>query len=134
VDDEASVRGVATRMLATCGLSTLTASSGEEAVALLEANPGAISIVLLDLTMPEMNGEETYRRMRAIDRSVPVLLMSGYTEQEASTHFGGQGTSGFIQKPFRLEELKEAVRRVLTDDFRDDGRKSAGLDGGATAS
>ena len=65
--------------------------------------------------MPEMNGEETYRRMRAIDRSVPVLLMSGYTEQEASTYFGGQGTSGFIQKPFRLDELKEAVRRVLND-------------------
>ena len=41
--------------------------------------------------------------------------MSGYTEQEASTQFGGQGTSGFIQKPFRLDELKEAIRRVLND-------------------
>jgi two-component system cell cycle sensor histidine kinase/response regulator CckA len=116
VDDEASVRGVATRMLSACGLSTLTAASGEEAVAVLEANLGSIDLVLLDLTMPEMNGEETYRRMRVIDRSVPVLLMSGYTEQEASTQFGGQGTSGFIQKPFRLDELKEAVRRVLKDD------------------
>ena len=96
--------------------AVLTASSGEEAVALLEANPGSIAIVLLDLTMPEMNGEETYRRMRAIDRSVPVLLMSGYTEQEASTQFGGQGTSGFIQKPFRLDELKAAVHRVLNDE------------------
>jgi signal transduction histidine kinase/CheY-like chemotaxis protein len=115
VDDEASVRGVATRMLSACGLSTLTASSGEEAVALLEVHAGGIAIVLLDLTMPEMNGEETYRRMRAVDRSVPVLLMSGYTEQEASSYFGGQGTSGFIQKPFRLDELKEAVRRVLND-------------------
>ena len=115
VDDEASVRAVATRMLTACGLTTLTAASGEEAVSLLEANAGAIAIVLLDLTMPKMNGEETYRRMRAIDRSVPVLLMSGYTEQEASTQFGGQGTSGFIQKPFRLDEMKEAVRRVLND-------------------
>jgi signal transduction histidine kinase/CheY-like chemotaxis protein len=115
VDDEASVRGVATRMLSACGLSTLTASCGAEAVALLETHAGGIAIVLLDLTMPEMNGEETYRRMRAVDRSVPVLLMSGYTEQEASTHFGGQGTSGFIQKPFRLDELKEAVRRALSD-------------------
>jgi CheY-like chemotaxis protein len=103
-------------MLGACGLSTLTAASGEEAVAVLEANLGSNDLVLLDLTMPEMNGEETYRRMRAIDRSVPVLLMSGYTEQEASTQFGGQGTSGFIQKPFRLDELKEAVRRVLKDD------------------
>ncbi len=117
VDDESSVRAVATRMLAACGLETLTASSGEEAVAVLEAHPGVISLVLLDLTMPAMNGEETYRRMRAIDRSVPVLLMSGYTEHEASTHFGGQGTSGFIQKPFRLDELKEAIRRVLRDDI-----------------
>jgi two-component system cell cycle sensor histidine kinase/response regulator CckA len=117
VDDESSVRAVATRMLAACGLDeVLTASSGEEAVAVLEARPGAISLVLLDLTMPAMNGEETYRRMRAIDRSVPVLLMSGYTEQEASTHFGGQGTAGFIQKPFRLDELKEAIRRVLHND------------------
>jgi signal transduction histidine kinase/ActR/RegA family two-component response regulator len=116
VDDESSVRAVATRMLAACGLESLTASSGEEAVAVLEANPGAIVLVLLDLTMPEMNGEETYRRLRAIDRSVPVLLMSGYSEHEASTYFGGQGTSGFIQKPFRLDELKEAIRRVLRDD------------------
>lgn len=117
VDDESSVRAVATRMLAACGLDeVLTASSGEEAVAVLEARPGAISLVLLDLTMPAMNGEETYRRMRAIDRSVPVLLMSGYTEHEASTHFGGQGTAGFIQKPFRLDELKEAIRRVLHND------------------
>jgi signal transduction histidine kinase/CheY-like chemotaxis protein len=116
VDDEASVRAVATRMLAACGLAALTASSGEEAVAVLEAHPGGISLVLLDLTMPAMNGEETYRRMRAIDRSVPVLLMSGYSEQEASAQFGGQGTSGFIQKPFRLDELKEAIRRVLRDD------------------
>jgi len=116
VDDESSVRAVATRMLAACGLETLTASSGEEAVAVLEAHPGVISLVLLDLTMPAMNGEETYRRMRAIDRSVPVLLMSGYSEHEASTQFGGQGTSGFIQKPFRLDELKEAIRRVLRDD------------------
>jgi signal transduction histidine kinase/CheY-like chemotaxis protein len=115
VDDEASVRGVAMRMLAACGLSSLTAASGEEAVAVLEAHPGGITLVLLDLTMPTMNGEETYRRMRAVDRTVPVLLMSGYTEQEASTHFGGQGTSGFIQKPFRLDELKEAIRRVLND-------------------
>jgi DNA-binding NtrC family response regulator len=116
VDDESSVRAVATRMLAACGLEVMTASSGEEAVAVLEAHPGAISLVLLDLTMPAMNGEETYRRMRAIDRSVPVLLMSGYSEHEASTYFGGQGTSGFIQKPFRLDELKEAIRRVLRDD------------------
>jgi signal transduction histidine kinase/CheY-like chemotaxis protein len=115
VDDEASVRGVATRMLAACGLSSLTASSGEEAVAVLEAHAGGISLVLLDLTMPTMNGEETYRRLRAIDRTVPVLLMSGYSEHEASTHFGGQGTSGFIQKPFRLDELKEAISRVLND-------------------
>jgi signal transduction histidine kinase/CheY-like chemotaxis protein len=114
VDDEASVRGVATRMLAACGLDTLAASSGEEAVALLEAHD--IALILLDLTMPVMDGEETYRRLRAIDRSVPVLLMSGYTEHEASTYFGGQGTSGFIQKPFRLAELKEAIRRVLSDE------------------
>jgi signal transduction histidine kinase/CheY-like chemotaxis protein len=120
VDDEPSVRGVATRMLSACGLSSLTASSGEEAIALLEAHPDGIALILLDLTMPEMDGEETYRRLRAIDRSVPVLLMSGYTEHEASTHFGGQGTSGFIQKPFRLAELKEAIGRVLNHDFGGD--------------
>jgi len=66
--------------------------------------------VLLDLTMPGSRGDETYRVIRAIRADVPVILMSGYSHQEASTLFEGEELAGFLQKPFRLERLREFVR------------------------
>jgi len=66
--------------------------------------------VLLDLTMPGSRGDETYRDIRAIRADVPIILMSGYSHQEASNLFEGEDLAGFLQKPFRLERLREFVR------------------------
>ena len=69
--------------------------------------------MLLDLTMPYMNGEEAFRAMRRIRADIPVILASGYSEQDTSAQFAGKGIAGFIQKPFRFEKLIEQFRVVL---------------------
>jgi PAS domain S-box-containing protein len=111
VDDEPSVRHVATRMLVSMGFEVETAASGAEAAELLHERPAeAFSVVLLDLTMPGSRGDETYRELSAIRPGLPIILMSGYSHQEASTLFEGEDLAGFLQKPFRLDKLRELVR------------------------
>ena len=92
------------------GFEVETAASGAEAIELLGERPHAFSVILLDLTMPGSRGDETYRDLRAIRPGVPIILMSGYSHQEASTLFEGEDLAGFLQKPFRLDRLRELVR------------------------
>jgi CheY-like chemotaxis protein len=113
-DDEEPVRVVAARMLETLGFRVVSAADGREAIALFRADPGAFRLVLLDLTMPHLNGEDVFRELRQIRPDVRVLLMSGYTEQEVTTRFTGQGLAGFVQKPFQLPALLAKVQQALT--------------------
>ncbi|MEP7187755.1 MAG: substrate-binding domain-containing protein [Roseiflexaceae bacterium] len=112
VDDEPGVRAVATRMLARFGFTVLDAQDGAAGVELLRANSDAITCVLLDMTMPRMSGEETFRLMRQIKPSVRVLLMSGYNEQEAISHFAGKGLAGFVAKPFTATDLRAKLQQM----------------------
>lgn len=75
--------------------------------------PMEITLVLLDMTMPRMSGEEAFREMRRIRPDVRVVLTSGYNEQEATTRFTGKGLAGFIQKPFTHASLLAKVREAL---------------------
>jgi PAS domain S-box-containing protein len=109
VDDEPSVRAVTRTMLVRRGFEVLEAAHGEEALALFEAEHRRISLVLLDLTMPRLDGEEVFRRLKAIDPSVRVIMMSGYNEQNVTQLFVGKGLAGFIQKPFRAADLYERI-------------------------
>ena len=113
VDDEDSVRAVASALLRRRGFRTQEASDGVKALELFVQQPGAFDLVLLDLTMPIMNGEETLRALRAISPTVNVLLMSGYNEQDVTRMFEGRRLSGFLQKPFRADELYASVARSL---------------------
>ena len=113
VDDEDVVRAVAQKALERVGFSVLLAGDGCEAVRMFRQHAENISAVLLDLTMPEMNGEEAYREMRRIKPDARVILSSGYSEQEAASHFAGQGLAGFIHKPYRATELSARLREVL---------------------
>ena len=72
-----------------------------------------VALVLLDMTMPRMSGAETYHELRKIEPEVPVVLMSGYSEDEVADRFTGNGLAGFIQKPFRPRGLIDKLRRVL---------------------
>ncbi|MBI5543902.1 MAG: response regulator [Deltaproteobacteria bacterium] len=113
VDDEETVRSVGTRMLRHFGLKVLVAADGREGLEVFRAHLSEIRTVVLDMTMPHLNGEETYRALRALDPEVKVILTSGYNEQEATTRFVGKGLAAFIQKPFQLATLGEVLRKVL---------------------
>jgi hemerythrin-like metal-binding protein/PAS domain S-box-containing protein len=113
VDDEPPIRATAVQALRHLGFETLEAQDGLEALQVYEANRDRIRLILMDLTMPRMNGEEAYRALRAHGMLVPVLLTSGFCEGHVLEHFHGKGIAGFLQKPYRLHLLALAVRRAL---------------------
>jgi signal transduction histidine kinase/CheY-like chemotaxis protein len=114
-DDEETVRTVAARLLERLGFDVVLAMDGREAIEIFRAEPARFAFVLLDLTMPHIDGEETFRQLRQIRPDVRVLLTSGFNQQEAVTRFTGKGLAGFIQKPFELTKLTQVVRSVLGD-------------------
>jgi PAS domain S-box-containing protein len=113
VDDEDTVQRMASAALAKYGYKILQARNGREAIEIFERNPSGIAIVLLDMTMPVMSGEETLKRLKEIRPDVPVIASSGYNEIEALRRFG-QGVRGFLQKPYRAAQLAEKVRGALS--------------------
>ena len=113
VDDEESVRTLATRMLEAFEFRVVTAVDGRDGVEKFSENADAITIVLLDVTMPVMGGLEVLERIRSIRRDVPVLFMSGYM-REGQLHNLDKATD-FLQKPFKMEELQEKLRVLLSD-------------------
>jgi PAS domain S-box-containing protein len=113
VDDEDTIRAVAARMLESLGFRVLLASDGREALTLYAERRAEIVGVLMDLTMPHLDGEETFRELRRLDPMVRVLLMSGYNEQDAIARFVGKGLAGFIQKPFNMEDLRTSLLSTL---------------------
>jgi PAS domain S-box-containing protein len=115
VDDEPLVRELYAATLASSGLQVLTAADGLEAVALFAAHADEIVCVLLDLTMPRMDGVATLEALRQIKPDVRVILCSGYDEQEATQRFAGQGVAGFLHKPYELKSLRAELQRVLED-------------------
>ncbi|MBE0616429.1 MAG: PAS domain S-box protein, partial [Proteobacteria bacterium] len=113
VDDDETVRAVARMMLEDAGLAVVTATDGRDAVELYRRDPDAVDLVLLDMNMPHMGGEETFRELRRVRPDVRVILSSGYNEQDAVVRFSGRGLSGFLQKPYRVSALLAKVREVL---------------------
>jgi len=111
VDDEESVLGIGSEMLRELGFTPITANDGKEALQIFRAVPD-IAFVILDLTMPRMDGEQCFRELRLIKPDVKVLLSSGFSEQEATQRFTGKGLMGFIQKPYRFSALKSAVQLI----------------------
>lgn len=109
VDDDDGVRGLTVAYAKRLGLKTLSAADGVEALALFGEHADEIACVLLDLTMPRLDGVATYREMKQRRPDIPIVLCSGYTEQDAAQHFHGEGLAGFLQKPYELSQL----RRVL---------------------
>lgn len=112
VDDEEMVREVAQMMLESFGYRVVVAADGLEGLRMLQAHDG-IDAVLLDLTMPRLSGEETFRQMHRQRPQLPIILVSGYNEQEVTDPFIGKGIAGFIQKPFQLAELMEKLDAAI---------------------
>ena len=113
VDDEEAVRIATKRMLEKLGFTVLTAEDGRAALEVFRGRADEIVAVLLDLTMPHLDGEETFRELRRIRPDVRVILSSGYNEQETTDRFAGKGLAGFLQKPYRVRQLGRKIRQVL---------------------
>ena len=113
VDDEEMVRKVGRQMLERLGYRVLVAESGPEALSVFREQGGRIGAVILDMIMPDMGGEETFRRLKEIDPGVRVLLCSGYSLDGQAREILDQGCRAFIQKPFDITDLSLQVRAVL---------------------
>ncbi len=118
VDDEVYLRKAARSILEHFGFSVIEASNGEEALERYQEAPGAIAAVLLDMTMPGLSGEETFRRLRQVNPEVTVILSSGYNEIEATRRFTSKGLAGFLQKPYTAGQLGECVTQVIASRLR----------------
>jgi CheY-like chemotaxis protein len=113
VDDEETIRAVARSMLEKLGFKVLTASDGDEAVKIFSEHSSEIKCIILDLTMPHLDGVETFERLHSMQYNVKIILCSGYTEQDATERFIGSDLAGFIQKPYNISMLKEALEKIL---------------------
>jgi PAS domain S-box-containing protein len=113
VDDEESVCRLLLRFVEQVGFRGITAPNGEQALRLLKEHGHEIALVLLDLTMPHMNGVTAFQEMKRIRPNVRVILTSGYDEQEAISKLTVEGLAGFIQKPYHLEDLKDKIAQLL---------------------
>ena len=115
VDDEEGIRVLARRMLERFGFHVLTAANGVEALEVFRANSEKVTVVLLDLTMPQMDGETTLRELLRLRHDVRVVLSSGYDENDVTQRLGGQGMAGFVQKPYTKENLAAVLKQVVGD-------------------
>ena len=113
VDDEPSVRAIAERALSAKGYRVIQAENGQIALDLVQSARGEIGLVLLDLTMPVMGGEETYVQLRRANPELAVILSSGYSGPALAERFAGRGFAGFLQKPFSAAQLLEKVALCL---------------------
>jgi PAS domain S-box-containing protein len=114
-DDEESIREMGRRVLERAGFEVLLAVDGREALEQIAQHRGRLRLVILDMTMPSLDGEACYRKLRELDPELKVLMTSGYNEQEVIRRFEGQGLAGFIQKPYRGSDLIPVIRKVLGD-------------------
>jgi two-component system, cell cycle sensor histidine kinase and response regulator CckA len=115
IDDEQIVRDMAKNAVERSGYSVLLAEDGARGLDIFRREKDCIRCVLLDLTMPVMSGEETLSRIQALDRDIPVILSSGFNEVQAMRRFQGKGLAGFLQKPYKPEELVQKIHSVMAD-------------------
>lgn len=113
IDDEAPVREAVYDILSSVGLRVLAAEDGQTGIKMYRRHRAEIDLVLLDMRMPGMNGEETFKALKGIDPAVKVVLSSGYNEAETMSRFVGEGVTSFLQKPYNLETLLRTVESLV---------------------
>ena len=112
-DDEKLVREVSQDILEGHDFKVFSAEDGREAVEIFRQHKDEIRAVLIDLTMPNLDGEGAFREIRRIDPQATVILMSGYSLKRAGEGLSTEGLAGFLHKPFRPDDLIRLVREVL---------------------
>jgi len=113
VDDEETVLSITGLMLEELHLEIITAADGIEAVEKFQSNSSEISLVILDMVMPRMRGEEVFVKIKEINPNVPIIVSSGFTREETMNRLSEVEVEGFMQKPFRRIELINEIARVM---------------------
>ena len=113
IDDEEIIRNVARDILHELGYDTILASSGKEGVKIYADKKDFIDLVILDMIMPEMEGKETFKKLKEINPDVKILISSGYNQDSLPEQVMDSGEAGFIQKPYNINEIAEIIKEVL---------------------
>lgn len=116
VDDEEIILEVAQAILEKLGYRVVVAGGGEQAIAMVQRVGVEIDLVILDLIMPGMDGGKTFDRIREIQSTIPIILSSGYAINQQANEIMRRGCDGFIQKPYRISELSQKVRKILDEE------------------
>ncbi|MEW6185715.1 MAG: response regulator [Thermodesulfobacteriota bacterium] len=124
VDDEEMIRQLGADILEDMGYNILSASRGEEALEIYKARGNRIDLVILDVIMPGMDGKETFLALKALNPGIKVLLSSGYSTDGGVGEIIKKGVRGFIQKPYREEDLLRKVRELLDSSLKRNNRKN----------
>ncbi len=112
VDDEVQVRQLLARMIERLGVQALIASDGQAAIEMLSADPLLVDMVILDLSMPGMDGAATMRALQTMRPDLRIVLSSGHGEEDSISRCNGQVPSGFLAKPYRLDDVRRMLDRV----------------------
>jgi two-component system cell cycle sensor histidine kinase/response regulator CckA len=113
IDDDEMVVDVGELILNNSGYDVVIAKSGKEAIDVYKENHNRIDMVILDMILPDMDGGDTYDRLKEINPGIKVLLASGYDIDYHGRDIMERGCNGFIQKPFNMNELLEKIREIL---------------------
>jgi len=113
VDDEAMVRSLCCALVDKIGFSHIASADGPSAIETYKREKDKISCVLLDISMPGMDGLEVLRGLQEVNPAVKIALSSGHAFDEVASHFAGCSIAGFIQKPYHLEDLGKELRRII---------------------
>ena len=114
IDDQAPVREAVGEVLAMVGVVVLTAENGREGIQIYQERMDEIDLVLLDLAMPGLSGQETLQQLRQINPAIKVILSSGYGEEEIAKGFAN--AEDYLQKPYNIDQLIQLVSQYLSSD------------------
>ncbi len=114
IDDQDAVREMVLAVLVGCGYRACPATGGREAVALLQSEPEEFALAIVDMSMPDMDGEAPFHALRTIRADLPVLLSSGFDAHETAARLAGTEGVSFLPKPYRLSELQARVEALIT--------------------
>jgi CheY-like chemotaxis protein len=116
VDDDESVRDTAALLLASIGYKITTAPDGPQALVRFAARPGSFDAAIVDLTMPGLGGVEVLERLRLLRPGLPVLIISGYSEQDVRLDPAISQRVDFLSKPFSLEQIRDKLKTLIPQD------------------
>lgn len=116
IDDEEIIRRIAKNILVKCGYTVIIASGCDEGINIFSSRHNEISAVILDLAMPKKSGDQVYDELKKIDPEVKVILASGFRQDERVESALKKGINIFIQKPYTMEKLADAVHTLLDEE------------------